>query len=954
MNIVDFITESAEWNLSVGTELVSPRDRELAVVKSINNYDLGDAGQRRTFQAVLRKHMSTPGGRRSEEYPSAIRLNDVGDNQYAHTVTIDIVAGTRKGKQFLYVVYDNQPTKTWETYAGTSNRNINLDSNPRNGVSGREKLRRILASNLLPVEPIKGGAVADPNRSMAAGGHWQVVDIGARPARARDRVKPNQISKLGNTENEFWNTHPDVQRALAKLSAATATGDRAKIDAAKTELNTAQNATRSDRPTPTMLKNSPMTATGIRDMVRTSRAKSAGKNIFRSFFPQRKKEYLADLLNVFLEHPGQPREIYPMTIVNNVDRRSTMVNTGISNAKSITTDFMEVVHPVALVTGNTTGNAQRMILEFLGASSYEELMKTATISYGSNNTGALVDSFIFNKTRQGTQKLQISSKSGGGAAASVKSLAVAYEEVMRNQVSKRLWERDVERNREYKDAYDFLNMILENKDYSWKAALQAGVRFDIIAESDVALIEQYAALAGKNVKDKSEEEKLDEATGVSQFEQIYARFSSDLKGIYIQTGTDSDEPWHRIIGGIWTELIDEINSSTAFGNIVVWLFNHSATVQINTLSSNMKQGDKDALVLNNIVATWPTQLVETAELTLGPSGIKSGSMRFGLKINGYEQALGTADLVSPLSNRSDISTMPAGDAPQPPDDDARRGWPAELGGRGLTKQEKALAKQRKVGAGTDNLELPPAADRVAPDGTVIRAKEPRQPRQPKVVNQQSPAVLKITEFLNAHHIDDQTATPASSYRFAVKILRNDLDNSRIIPAFIELMSDPAIQALVKRETIDTMNHAPGVVNEARYSDQDVVSTITFIYWALTFKRYIEAGKTSTQQYIQVKNTLLRVGNELIKDGGWNRQFNSAVASVERQAHVQVQGSATADIGQPGSRIQVLRQQMSPAKRREFDIEMNNMLANGDSIADIENEAQYYLGEGSRILRGILG
>jgi hypothetical protein len=326
-------------------------------------------------------------------------------------------------------------------------------------------------------------------------------------------------------------------------------------------------------------------------------------------------------------------------------------------------------------------------------------------------------------------------------------------------------------------------------------------------------------------------------------------------------------------------------------------------------------------------------------------------MRFSLKIDGHDQVLGTADLAPPLSNRRDISNMPAGDQPVHRDDDAKRGWPKADGGRGLTPDEKVLARSRWVGAGTDNVELPSPADRVAPDGTPIRAREPRAPREPRQpVLRTSPAVERITAFLNRHHIDDQTATPASSYRFAVKILRGQIDGTSIVSDFINLLNDPTIVQLVKRDTIDTIKHPTGIMNEAKYSDEEVVHTITFIYWALTIRRYIEAGQTSTPQYIEVKNTLLKVGNALIKDGGWNRQFNSAVAQLERQA----QNTAHQAASDPGSEIQQLRKQMTPANRREFDEQMRGDIENGESPEVILRTAREYAAMNEcRILRGIL-
>jgi hypothetical protein len=309
-------------------------------------------------------------------------------------------------------------------------------------------------------------------------------------------------------------------------------GDREEIKIAKAELSTAADRAKQAGPTDTMLgPQSKMNASNIVNLVSTSKARSSGRNKFRSFFPARKKEYLTELINKFIENPDDPSAVYPMTIVDNVDPRSTMTNIGIGNAKSVTTDFMEIVHPIAVTSGNVTGNARNMILEFLGAKSYEELMKTATISYGGTNTEKLVDSYVFNKGENGTRKILLSSKSNKGSPASVKSLEVAKNEVLKNPQSAKMWEREVAQNDEYAVALEFLDTIIKNKDYSWQGATEFASKSDIITENDRNIIAQLAAALGKNVKDNSEtDDELNEArnTGVD-IAPFYNKFSPELK-----------------------------------------------------------------------------------------------------------------------------------------------------------------------------------------------------------------------------------------------------------------------------------------------------------------------------------------------------------------------------------------------------------------------------------------
>lgn len=965
----------SKWNLSVGTELSSPTDRELAVVRGIADFDLNDDAQNAEFQRQLNHYMSVSGSRRGNpDYPSVINLNvDENDEfQYAHCVVIEVIAGTRRDKRFMYVVYDNNENKVWSNYAGTTDRNVDL-----NRPGGKEKLARILSVNMLPVEPTLNGDPPPESRGVRAGNYWQVVDIGATSVRARDRIKPNQLSTLANTEREMWEKHPVYRAAIEKYNLARESGDREAIKIAKAELATASDRAKRVGPTDEMLgPQSSMNASNIVNLVATSKARSSGRNKFRSFFPARKKEYLTDLINKFIENPNDPSSVFPMTIVDNVDPRSTMTNIGIGNAKSVTTDFMEIVHPIAVTSGNVTGNARNMILEFLGARSYEELMKTATISYGGSNTEKLVDSYVFNNGEHGTRKILLSSKSNKGSPASVKSLEVAKNEVLKNPESAKMWKREVVDNEEYDNARLFLDTIIENKDYSWQGASVFASEIGLIEDHDRSTIAQLAAALGKNVKDNSEtDDELNEARNAGvDITPFYDKFSPELKDIYDESQyTNRNDVWEQLIGGLWDDIIEFVNKSTAFGNIVVWLFNHSATIQVNTRTQEQTKNGVKRLTLNNIVATWPTQLVETAQLTLGASGGAS-TIKFSLDIDGYNQVLGEADIASPLSNRQDIKSMPKGDNPQRPDALAKMGADDEV----LSAQEKRdrneLAMQRRIGGGTDNFYLPAKNDRETPDGSPAAERQPRQPRQ-NTQSSLSPSVTKMTQFLNKYHIDDQTATPASSYRFVIKVLNDSFKENltNIVNDFKALMSDPAIGAIIKRDTIDSIKHPTNIMNEAGFDNETAVHTITLMYWALTFKRYLEMGyNSSTPQYAQVRDTLLRLGTNLIRDGGTQRKFISTVTNLDRLANTNANVNSNQrfaiafQTGKNNPKFVQLWSKLTPTQKNDVKDSMIGFYGEhqGSAKNDLEEllyEIQSTLGlresrilKISRVLKGILG
>jgi hypothetical protein len=170
-------------------------------------------------------------------------------------------------------------------------------------------------------------------------------------------------------------------------------------------------------------------------------------------------------------------------------------------------------------------------------------------------------------------------------------------------------------------------------------------------------------------------------------------------------------------------------------------------------------------------------------------------------------------------------------------------------------------------------------------GAGVAAAAPRKTGSTTNTTSESQAVSVMRSFLMKHDIADQSATPASSYRFAIKLLNDEIDSAVVGPALKSLMSDATISALVNRETLDTIKHPDNVVNEAKFIDEIIVQSITLIYWTLTFKRYLEAGyNSSNPQYVKVRDTLIELGTNLIKDRGTRVKFDSAVTRLDREAN----------------------------------------------------------------------
>jgi hypothetical protein len=656
---------------------------------------------------------------------------------------------------------------------------------------------------------------------------------------------------------------------------------------------------------------------------------------------QKQTPLLASVLKTFIKTPDQGQNIFPVQIVPKANMLPKKY--AIAAQNSIAVDFGEVIGPIALVMGNVTGNAQRVSREFLGATT-QELMKSATIHYNPTATDPLYDSFI----QYDNKIIGVSSKGhtagshpSGGTA--MNGLKHAINDVKTNKTSLKLL-RELLKDEENRNMFNVASALADSAERGDKFEKTLRIiqlmypRQYKAAEmySDIkhigALLKTMDATPYRDADDSTRQAMTSRIlTGLSPY--LQARFNNDPGRAQKEDTTFLDK-FLRLTNA---EIVNTLNNSQRFSDVVAWLLNHSALVQIDLFTSNPEpkarvspQGDySGAIVITNIVATWPSTRVDHIKLVEGRD-----DLRFMIAVNGYEKQ---------FKNREDIPWV---------DTDFRDKIAPQSGDRDgsdlTTAQDWSAQGVNRARTSTDLHDLPTNDTQyVPPEKPVKQPRVPGQSRQARQVTQpQSAAIERITTFLNQHHIDDQTATPASSYRFAVKILSGKIDNPAVITNFIALMNDPTISQLVKRDTIDSINHPAGIMNEAKYSDEDVVHTITFIYWALTFKRYIEAGKTSTPQYTEVKNTLIKVGNALIKDGGWNQRFNSAVAQLERPAQNTAQQAAS----DPNSEIQQLRAKMTPANRQEFDTQVRGVTS---KRAILKSAREYAALRESRILKGIL-
>lgn len=526
----NFITY--EGNPADYQELVDPKDHEhTAKITGVKTFDNGS----RALDQFLQTHTSynptdvpkfdgspeSKKNRKSYLYGiTLIPLNDSDDKEYAHVIAVKIL---KKGKT-------NQDTRNTIYYVFYSDY----------GVDDSE-----ITIDTLPITPRGTGIGSDDTNRR---NFWNYKASNRQNTKNQDKLKPDNFSNLSNRS---------ISSDRNTFISSNGVNQDAEFSAAEQERIDVEN----DRLTRAIRGSKRITLGNIESLVRTQR----GKHANNTYFSKKKTGYLADLLAVFLKTPNNPQSIYPLKLTNSSKFDAVNTAHGIQGANSITTDFTEVIHPIALLTGNCTGNAKDMVIKFFGASGWDEIKEKAVISYPSATNYPLIDSEVFYPTDggRGYSRLMVSSKKGGQKA-SFSGLNGAWTEAQ--QLARDSWIKDV--------------VPKISNDFEFAAAwivLQIGLR----------------NLTGNAAK------------------QYWLEAAEYLD---IESGGDN----------IINEVVEKINAGTAFSQLVIWIYNHSAMIQVDTYVEEGGNDDNKPTVLNNIVATWPSQLVDSVKLEPGAAGVYLG------------------------------------------------------------------------------------------------------------------------------------------------------------------------------------------------------------------------------------------------------------------------------------------------------------------------------------------
>lgn len=392
----------------------------------------------------------------------------------------------------------------------------------------------------------------------------------------------------------------------------------------------------------------------------------------------RRKPAFAQVLDTFITDPGQKK--FPLTVLNDVSALKKVY--GFDKYKDIVNDFGEIMGPVGLICDTVNGNGSRLIQKLFNADT-ASLMKDATIHFQPARNFPLVDSYI----EYNGKILNISSKANGGAGASLAGLPEQLKFIKENPDVKRLYDAEIAKNPAYQEAERILNILVKEEDAKggWRGFIDTAIALlpnkgiDIgkgqlpigITKSDKNTLYAVANYVGGTETGLSKANSILKALVSGTAEQETATlqkvaaktrtqvqpFSKNFKNIFYfnptmtkQQGSEAgkDSVWLQFKKAIVWHITTMINKNEAFSNLLTWIFNHGAIVQITTVTSYLDtktagfpvgQTNKgaDPLVYFQIKATWPSSAIDTVELV---EAGQSPGFFYRLRVNGRDIQLG--------------------------------------------------------------------------------------------------------------------------------------------------------------------------------------------------------------------------------------------------------------------------------------------------------------------------
>lgn len=601
---------------------------------------------------------------------------------------------------------------------------------------------------------------------------------------------------------------------------------------------------------------------------------------------QKQTPLLASILNSFTSKPDRGEAMFPFQVVPDISMLPDEYQIAVKN--SIIVDFGEVIGPVALATGNVTGNARRVMTEFLQGTT-GDIMKNATIHFNPGKTSGLYDSFI----QLNGRVVGISSKGhtngnkpSGGTA--ISTMTKAINEVKTNQESLKLL-KELFRKPENKQMFNIISaMANENNFEVWERTVRiiqlmnpqeypTTLMYRDIKhiKSHLQMIKQSQTRLPKN-KASASGELL--ALNYRVKSVVTSGLSPFLKALFTDKKTerpqeDDKTMFEKFARKNAAKIARELNANPLFSSVAAWILNHSATVQVDLIEAEEPSARNaaygKALVITNIVATWPSQAVDSIKLLEDKS-----SLRFVIAVNGYEQQFpggnfkdtGFLDMIPAEEGDRDFSTMRTS-----------KDWKANgVNGPRTT---------------TDLHDLPANTAEFTPPEQVAQTTKVTKTGQTKAAktltaNPQNPVTVAITGFVDSLGLKRSTTTEVLAY-LTDRLTRQGIE-STIRANLSRLVSVPEVANLIKQHTSQLASHPTGVtgnVFEAAIADDHALSIVSAMYWILLLRQYSQApGGISHQNFNKIKENITNLFVAMGAGASRLGYLAAALKSVERTAN----------------------------------------------------------------------
>lgn len=278
--------------------------------------------------------------------------------------------------------------------------------------------------------------------------------------------------------------------------------------------------------------------------------------------------------------------------------------------------FCELLHPIALQTGQYTGNAALAAEKFLAGDSYAD----CTINFGNDKTEGLSDSILIGPSGQ---KIKVSSKSGQGAAASAKNLVDAANEVA---------DSNPKLLRKHKDVIELVRGMVQAGQAG--APLELGVKYGIINEDDANDIRGF--------------KKLPKLYSLEDAEYLYSPRMRKLVKERMPKDTENVNVYYHCMAVVAHKVAEYVNENTNFSAAASEILNNGALVQVYTKAKETPT----EWILQEFRTIWPGNSVTGVKFSAGKTyystGIK-GNFTFKILKNGAKDLEDETDEVDNMA-----------------------------------------------------------------------------------------------------------------------------------------------------------------------------------------------------------------------------------------------------------------------------------------------------------------